>query len=118
MFRIREDQIRELSEVTRAQFRERLRVMLRETLPSVTQDFDDDRLGEIVVNAEGRAHGLGIESQRGVAQFVMLDVCSTQHLDEQPEVNHFLTQSRLAPDTGIQVLFDALLEKLQPDASE
>lgn len=104
--------MRVFEEASQAASRDRVAVFLRTHLPSRTAGMTDADLHEMIVDGEKQAGYYGIESERGITQFLILRLHVGPHFDEEPEVSHFLSFPGADPERKIQALLDTYAEAL------
>ncbi len=110
MFTIRKDQLAALEDSWRADFYRRMAARLREFLPEQTRPLDDATLLARVADGDRRARKYGIQTERGIVQFLGLTFMAGPRFDELPQVQAYLRFPDLHPDRKMDILVDYLVK--------
>jgi hypothetical protein len=92
-------------------FHERLVGYVHEVLPDHMKQVAKRDLETLIVNAETRARGYGVTTQRGIAKWVCMALMAGQTFDEIPEVRLALTQAKMDVERQLDVLLEALCHR-------
>jgi hypothetical protein len=110
MFKMRAEQFEELERAWQADFHQYLAGIYREHLPVVTAPLDDATLLQRVVAADKKARAHGIETKRGIAQYVGIALVNGPDFDEHPEIQRYFQMPGATPDEKMQYLTDRCAE--------
>jgi hypothetical protein len=118
MLTIRAAQMAELDRMAREEFHRRLAADLRQTFPEYTAGQTDQQLLERVVQADRKATAYGLETEKGLSQFIALTFTAGPNFDEIPAVQQYLRFPGIDPHHKIDVLVDCLAEMEQEQKDE
>jgi hypothetical protein len=116
MFVINRDQVETLAQVRRATFHQRVLQVIRENWPYYITEHGEAAVREQVVAGHRRASRYRIDTERGVAKWVVLCLATQGNFEEDPAVNGYLKQPGADPNTKIDYLFDAIVAHLNQPA--
>ncbi|WP_169978643.1 hypothetical protein [Tautonia rosea] len=115
MFRLRRSQLDQISSARRVKLHQRIAERYRHHLPEITAPWDDQELLRRVEQADRKAMSLGIQTERGISQYVGFALVNGPDFDEHPQIKAYFQSSGLTPDEKMQLLTDrcASLEQSQ-----
>lgn len=106
MFKVRHSQIEQMSTARRAELHRRIAELYRHHLPEITAPWDDPELLRRVEQADRKAIGLGIQTERGISQYVGFALANGPDFDEHPQINAYFQAPGSTPDEKMQLLTD------------
>jgi hypothetical protein len=110
MFKLRDDQVDTLDATWRDDFHRRLAALYRQSIPQATAPLDEPTLLRRIAQADEKARGHGIRTERGIAQFVGLSLLNGPDFDEHPRIRSYLAMPGATPDEKMQLLVDRCAE--------
>lgn len=108
MLKVSGEQMVALDEAWREQFNRQLATLFRESIPEATGALSSEELLARVGAAHQKAMKYGIQTQRGVSQFVGLALTAGPDFDETPAVRTCLEKPLVSPDYTLNLLVDQL----------
>ncbi|WP_152051609.1 hypothetical protein [Tautonia marina] len=115
MFTFRRSQLDQMSSARRAALHRRIAELYRRHLPEITTPWDDSELLRRVEQADRKAISLGIQTERGISQYVGFALVNGPDFDEHPQIKAYFQAPGSTPDEKMQMLTDrcAALEQAQ-----
>lgn len=109
MFTIRSAQHETLYQGVRAPFHGRVLRFVRSTLPARTDKMDDATLLKRIATLDAKAVGLGLRTERGITQFVSMDLM-VPNFSDTPAAEKYLRLPVLDPDRRMDLLLTCLAD--------
>ncbi|MEW4568322.1 hypothetical protein AB1L88_10680 [Tautonia sp. JC769] len=106
MFTMRHSQLEQMSTARRAGLHRRIAELYRQHLPELTASWDDAELLHRVAQADRKAIGLGIQTERGISQYVGFALANGPDFDEHLQIKAYFQAPGLTPDEKMQLLTD------------
>lgn len=97
-----------MDQAIRTRFHRELVALFRTRLPDETHGIDDAALLALVIDADHRAATYGIDTERGIAEFVGLTLIGGKSFDLRPRMHRYLTDSRIPAITKLDLLLTYL----------
>ncbi|HEX5752138.1 MAG TPA: hypothetical protein VFZ09_38335 [Archangium sp.] len=110
MFVIDRNQMQILDALAERDFHRALMAFVRRELPDHTAHMEDAELRTFIRESQAHAERHGIESDRGVAQYVCLALETTPAFADDPNISKFLHLPGMSPEVLLEELVDLLNE--------
>jgi len=110
MITIRPEQAAALDRAWRADFHRRLADLYRHELADLTSSLDEPALLARIAEADKRAMSHGVQTERGISQFVGLSLVLGADFDQHPRVREYLARDGRNQDHKMDLLVDSLAE--------
>ncbi|HEU5115744.1 MAG TPA: hypothetical protein VFT74_03635, partial [Isosphaeraceae bacterium] len=108
MLTIRATQIETLRQAVREPMHRRILAFIKQNLPEKVEGLGDEIVLRRIADADRKATGYGIRTERGITQFVALTFLIDPKFDEIPRIKDFLGLPEPDPDLKIRWFVKAL----------